>query len=61
MHLSDRGIDELSPDDPDAFLIPDLSEAVGEIQEDEGISEDEKKEEVEWIGVSNALLVAEAR
>ena len=49
VHLSDRGIDELSPDDPDAFLIPDLSEAVGEIQEDEGISEDEKKEEVERL------------
>jgi preprotein translocase subunit SecA len=49
VHLSDRGIDEMSPDDPDAFLIPDLSEAIGEIQEDEDLSEDEKRERVEAL------------
>ena len=49
VHLSDRGIDELSPEDPDAFLIPDLSEVVGEIQEDESLSDEEKQEEVERL------------
>jgi preprotein translocase subunit SecA len=27
--LSDRGLDELSPNDPDAVLVPDLSEEIG--------------------------------
>ena len=34
VHLSDKGIEELSPNDPDAFVIPDLSEAIGAIEED---------------------------
>ncbi len=49
VHLSDRGIDELSPDDPDAFLIPDLSEAVGELEEDEALTEDERQEAIEGL------------
>ncbi|MEZ4415126.1 MAG: preprotein translocase subunit SecA [Gemmatimonadota bacterium] len=44
VHLSDRGLDELSPGDPDAFLVPDLSEAVGEIEDDEALSIEEKRE-----------------
>jgi preprotein translocase subunit SecA len=46
VHLSDRGIDELSPDEPDAFLIPDLSEAIGELQEDEELTEEERQEAI---------------
>jgi preprotein translocase subunit SecA len=42
-HLSDRGIEELSPNDPDAFVIPDLSESIGAIEEDEARSIDEKR------------------
>ncbi len=49
VHLSDRGFEELSPDDPDAFLIPDLSEMVGGIQEDETLSEEEKQERVQGL------------
>jgi preprotein translocase subunit SecA len=49
VHLSDRGIDELSPDDPDAFLIPDLSEVIGEINEDEGLTDEEKQEEIQTL------------
>ena len=30
-----KGIDELSPNDPDAFVSPDLSEEMGAIEEDE--------------------------
>ena len=43
VHLSDAGLDELSPGDPEAFVVPDLSEVIGEIQEDEDLSIDEKR------------------
>ena len=43
VHLSDAGLDELSPGEPDAFIVPDLSEVVGEIQDDETLSVDEKR------------------
>ena len=46
VHLSDRGIDELSPGDPDAFLVPDLSELIGEIEDDEDLTAEAKKAEV---------------
>ena len=44
VHLSDAGLDDLSPGDPDAFVVPDLSEAMGAIQEDESLSVDAKRE-----------------
>ncbi len=44
VHLSDTGLDELSPGDPEAFVVPDLSEAMGRIQEDESLSVDTKRE-----------------
>jgi hypothetical protein len=40
VHLSDQGLDELSPGEPDAFVVPDLSEVIGEIQDDEALSGD---------------------
>jgi preprotein translocase subunit SecA len=43
VHLSDAGIEELSPNDPDAFVIPDLSEAIGTIEKDETRSLEEKR------------------
>ncbi len=46
VHLSDAGLDELSPGDPQAFVVPDLSEVVGEIQEDETLSVQEKRDRV---------------
>ena len=46
VHLSDKGLDELSPGDPDAFVVPDLSEVMGEVQEDEGLSVEEKREKM---------------
>jgi preprotein translocase subunit SecA len=49
VHLSDRGIEELSPEDPDAFVVPDLSEAIGRIQEDEEIEADEKKARIQAL------------
>ena len=49
VHLSDRGIDELSPDDPDAFLIPDLSEVIGDIEDDESLTEEERSEQIKEL------------
>ena len=43
VHLSDAGLDELSPGDPAAFVVPDLSEVIGDIQEDEELSVEEKR------------------
>ncbi len=62
VHLSDRGIDELSPDDPDAFLIPDLSEAMGDLEEDESLTDAERQErmqelEAEYAGKSERMHV----
>jgi len=49
VHLSDVGLDELSPDDPEAFVIPDLSEMLGEIEEDDTLSVDERLELISKI------------
>jgi preprotein translocase subunit SecA len=49
VHLSDRGIEELSPEDPDAFVVPDLSEAIGQIQEDEGIAPEDKRARIQAL------------
>ncbi|HLU26657.1 MAG TPA: preprotein translocase subunit SecA [Longimicrobiales bacterium] len=46
VHLSDKGLDELSPGDPEAFVVPDLSEAVGAIERDASLSVDEKRERI---------------
>ena len=46
VHLSDQGLDELSPGDPHAFVVPDLSEQIGEIEDDESLSVDEKRERI---------------
>jgi preprotein translocase subunit SecA len=54
VHLSDMGIEELSPNDPDAFVIPDLSEAMGAIQEDEGKSLEEKRVAIQELEASYA-------
>jgi len=62
VHLSDAGIEELSPDEPEAFVIPDLSEAMAEIQRDEELSVDEKRErtqalEAEYAGKSAKMHI----
>jgi preprotein translocase subunit SecA len=62
VHLSDRGLDELSPNDPDAFTVPDLSAEMGEIENSETMSVDEKREriqelEAEYAGKSQKIHV----
>jgi preprotein translocase subunit SecA len=54
VHLSDKGIEELSPNDPDAFVIPDLSEAMGAIEEDESRSMEEKRAAIQELEASYA-------
>ncbi len=46
VHLSDAGLDELSPGEPEAFVVPDLSETMGEIQDDEELPVDAKREKI---------------
>jgi len=62
VHLSDAGLDELSPGDPDAFVVPDLSESVGAVQEDESLSVDARREtmsrlEAEYAAKSEKIHV----
>ena len=49
VHLSDRGIDELSHGDPDAFLVPDLSEIIGEIEDDEELTADARQARIQEL------------
>jgi preprotein translocase subunit SecA len=44
VHLTDQGLDILSPDDPDAFIVPDLSEVIHQVEEDPDLSIDEKRD-----------------
>ena len=49
VHLSDKGLDELSPNDPDAFLVPDISVAIGEIEKDDALDLDEKRDRIQAL------------
>jgi len=49
IHLSDKGYDELSPDDPEAFVAPDLSEVVGDIERDTSLTIEAKREKIEEL------------
>jgi preprotein translocase subunit SecA len=49
IHLSDRGLDELSPGDADAFVVPDLSEAIGDIERDPELSVEQKRTEIQKL------------
>ncbi len=60
IHLSDMGLDELSPSDPDAFVVPDLSEALGRIEKDPDMPIEEKREKIaqleqEYAGKSQRI------
>jgi preprotein translocase subunit SecA len=49
VHLSDKGLDTLSPGEPEAFVVPDLSEAIGEIERDPDLSVDEKRDRIKAL------------
>jgi len=42
VHLTDRGVDYLSPEDRDAFILPDISEAIQQIDHDPDLTPQEK-------------------
>ncbi len=44
VHLTDKGVELLSPQDPTLFIVPDLSEEVLKIDRDEALSAHEKLE-----------------
>ena len=44
VHLTDRGVEEMSPEDPSLFVVPDISEEFGKIEHDENFSPQEKLE-----------------
>ncbi|HXF96812.1 MAG TPA: preprotein translocase subunit SecA [Gemmatimonadales bacterium] len=62
VHLTDRGVEAMSPDDPTLFLVPDISQAVHEIERDETLSAAEKLErrravEAEYAQKSETLHI----
>src|SRR5882724_10383495 len=44
VHLTDKGVETMSPQDPNLFVVPDISHAVHEIERDESLSPKEKIE-----------------
>ena len=44
VHLTEKGVETMSPQDPDLFVVPDISHAVHQIEHDETLSPKEKVE-----------------
>ena len=44
VHLTDKGVETMSPNDPTLFVIPDISQAIHHIDRDESLSPAEKLE-----------------
>ena len=62
VHLTDRGVDFMSPSDHDAFVLPDLSESVHRIDKDHALSAEEKiaarrQLEIEYAARSERLNI----
>jgi preprotein translocase subunit SecA len=45
VHLTDRGAEAMSPDDPELFLVPDISEAIHRIDKDPDITPHDRIEQ----------------
>jgi len=62
VHLTDRGVEAMSPDDPTLFVVPDISEEVGKLEEDDTLSAEDKvarrrELEAEYAGKSEKLHI----
>jgi len=62
VHLTDKGVETMSPQDPTLFVVPDISHAVHEIDRDEHLSAPEKLErrravEAEYAQKSEILRI----
>jgi preprotein translocase subunit SecA len=42
VHLTDKGVEAMSPNDPMLFVIPDISEAVGKLEKDDTLTVEQK-------------------
>jgi preprotein translocase subunit SecA len=49
IQISEKGQDVLSPGDPEAFIVPDISEAVKKVEDDEKLGPDEKREKIQQL------------
>ncbi|MDT8436073.1 MAG: preprotein translocase subunit SecA [Gemmatimonadota bacterium] len=49
IQISERGQDVLSPGDPEAFVVPDISESVKKVEDDEKLGPDEKRERIQQL------------
>jgi preprotein translocase subunit SecA len=45
VHLTDRGVEAMSPGDPGLFIIPDISEAMGAIEKDDSLTPEDRLEQ----------------
>jgi preprotein translocase subunit SecA len=45
VHLTDQGVEVMSPNDPALFVIPDISEAIGAVEHDESLNAEQKIEQ----------------
>ena len=43
-HLTDKGVELMSPDDPDLFLVPDISEEIGKLDDDDSLTPEQRIE-----------------
>src|SRR5438034_1191727 len=55
VHLTDQGVESMSPQDPDLFLVPDISHAVHEIEHDQDLSAQQKIERRRAVEAEYAL------
>ncbi|MBW8838445.1 MAG: preprotein translocase subunit SecA, partial [Gemmatimonadetes bacterium] len=55
VHLTDKGVETMSPDDPTLFLVPDISSAVHELEHDDQLSAAEKLERRQAVEAEYAL------
>jgi preprotein translocase subunit SecA len=55
VHLTDRGAEALSPNDPELFLVPDISEAIHRIDKDPDLSPHDRIEQRRTVESEYAL------
>ncbi|GAC1653815.1 MAG: preprotein translocase subunit SecA [Gemmatimonadaceae bacterium] len=55
VHLTDRGVDFMSPSDHDAFVLPDIAERVGHVDHDAALAPQEKLDARRALEVEFAL------
>src|SRR6059036_2752789 len=55
VHLTDKGVETMSPQDPNLFIVPDISHAVHELERDESLSPKEKIERRRTVEAEYAM------